>query len=524
MGTDGIQSFSMIKSLMQPGVHHPRVENCQMIETHISWVIIAEPYAYKIKKALNLGFLDFSTLKKRLHFCREELRLNKRLAPSIYLSVIPITGTVHSPEWDGEGEPIEYAVKMQAFPQDKQLDRVLAAGLLQTGQIDLLARRIADFHTRAEVAGRDSDYGTPEVILHPARENFLQIREHCNNIEALESLAQLEEWNRKTFETLLPAFTARKNDGFIRECHGDMHLRNIAWVDDRPVVFDCIEFNPHLRWIDVISDVAFLVMDLEDRKQPDLARRFFNKYLEYTGDYAAIRIFKYYLVYRALVRAKIDVIRADQAGISSAEKTNAENDFRDYLKLALHYIKPAEPQLIITRGMSASGKSTISQKLVESLGVLCIRTDVERKRLFGLQPDDDGQAKVGEGIYSPEATEKTYSRLVELAGKIIDAGYSVLVDGVFLQYEQRRIFRGLAENKNVPFIIMECNADMKTLQKRIVERKRNKNVSDADLKVLENQHAIWQPLCSDELACTVTVDTRKQIDIGALTRHLKEKR
>lgn len=522
MSTDDIQSFSMVKGLMQPEAHHPQVAECVLIETHISWVIIAEPYAYKIKKALDMGFLDFSTLEKRHHFCQEEVRLNKKLAPNIYLGVIPITGTVASPQWDGDGEPIEYAVKMRAFPQEKQLDRVLADGLLRAEQFDLLARHIANFHEQTEEAAKESDYGSPEVILHPVLENFVQIREHCTNKELLELLAQLEKWNDDLFESLRPFFTARKNEGFVKECHGDMHLRNIAWVDDQPVVFDCIEFNPYLRWIDVINDVAFLVMDLDDRKQPEFASRFINKYFEYTGDYESIHIFKYYLVYRALVRAKIDAIRADQAGISSIDKNNAEKSFQNYLQLALDYTRVVKPQLIITRGMSASGKSTVSQELMEKMGAIRIRTDVERKRLFGLQPEHDSSVEIDEGIYNRNATEKTYSRLVELAEKIIGAGCSVIVDGVFLHRWQRQLFRDLAENKNVPFIIMECVADIATLRNRIKERKKEETVSDADLKVLENQHAIWQPLDNDELSCLVTVDTEKQVEMKSLICQFRE--
>ena len=200
----------------------------------------------------------------------------------------------------------------------------------------------------------------------------------------------------------------RKTAGFIRECHGDMHLRNIAWVDDAPLVFDCIEFNPALRWIDVMSDVAFLVMDLQDRKQPGLAQRFLNTYLEYTGDYAGIGVLRFYLVYRALVRAKIDAIRADQARIDKQQQAEAEKNFFDYLQLALSYVRPAKPQLIIMRGMSASGKSTVSRSLSEQLGAIRIRSDVERKRLFGLKPENDAQAAVGEGIYTAEATHRTY--------------------------------------------------------------------------------------------------------------------
>ncbi|NOR24051.1 MAG: AAA family ATPase [Desulforhopalus sp.] len=514
-----LQPLSLVTSLMQPEIYDPPVEKCVLIETHISWVILAGPYAYKIKKSINLGFLDFSTLEKRRFYCNEELRLNKRLAPSVYLSVVPITGTVEHPQWAGEGDAIEYAIKMQAFPQRAQLDRVLAINALQPRQIDMLARHIANFHEKTDVADADSIYGEPELICQPVEENFKQIREHVKNVKALNSISELERWSKATFHALQSLFAQRKAAGFIRECHGDMHLRNIAWVDDAPLVFDCIEFSPSLRWIDVMSDVAFLVMDLQDREQPELAQRFLNNYLEHTGDYAAMSVLRFYQVYRALVRAKIDAIRADQAGINRKEQAEAEKDFLEYLNLALNYIRPVKPQLLITRGMSASGKSTISQSLVQQLGAVRIRSDVERKRLFGLKPEDDGQSAVGKSIYSPEATRMTYRKLEELAAQILGAGYSVVVDAVFLHYEEREQFRKLADAKQAPFVILECIADAETLRQRIVQRKSD--VSDADLKVLEMQLSKWQPLHKDERIKTVTIDTSTPVDISLLATQIK---
>ncbi len=526
MSTATLQPVSLISSLIQPDIYDPPVEKCTLIETHISWVILAGPYAYKIKKSLNLGFLDFSTLEKRRFYCREELRLNKRLAPAIYLAVIPVVGTLAHPRWAVEGEEeegaaIEYAIKMVAFPQQAQLDRLLDRGALQPCHIDILAGYIATFHQHTDVAGADSIYGKPEIIYQPIEENFRQIREHVNDSRALRALAELENWGLAAFKSLHAEFNQRKSAGFIRECHGDMHLRNIAWVDDAPLVFDCIEFSPNLRWIDVMSDIAFLVMDLQDRKQPALAQRFLNMYLQHTGDYAGVCVLRFYQVYRALVRAKIDAIRAHQTGIDKKEQAAAENDFFNYLNLALTYVRVAGPLLIITRGMSASGKSTVSQSLLEHLSAIRIRSDVERKRLFGLKPEDDGQAAVGKGIYCPEATRKTYRKLYELAAQIIDAGYSVIVDAAFLQYEERLQFRKLADSKKTPLVILECRADAATLRRRIMQRKND--ASDADLRVLEMQLSTWQSLREDEQRCAVLIDTETSVDSKSLATQIKEK-
>jgi hypothetical protein len=521
MNSDTLQPLSLIRSLMHPEKFVPPVEKCELIETHISWVILAGSYAYKIKKSLDLGFLDFSTLEKRRFYCQEELRLNKRLAPMMYLSVVPITGTAEFPQWAGAGEAIEYAVKMRAFPQQAQLDRVLALGALTAGQIDILAKYIANFHNQIEVAGMKNWYGNPESVLKPVEENFKQIREHTQNLKALDMLSELEYWSQKNFQEMESFFAERKINGFVRECHGDLHLRNITWMDDGPVVFDCIEFSPGLRWIDVINDVAFLVMDLQDRGQPAMAQRFLNSYLEHTGDYGGLEVLQFYKIYRALVRAKIDAIRSRQAGITPGEQAEAKQDFLEYLNLALRYIRPKRPHLIVTYGMSASGKSTVSRSLLELLGAVRVRSDVERKRLFGLKPDDDGQSALGKGIYSTEATEKTYRKLEELAAKIIDAGYPVIVDAVFLNYQEREHFRKLAKNKQIPFTILECTTDEKTLRQRIAERKND--ISDADLKVLELQLSEWKPLQEHERVNIVTIDTTAPVDINLLVSQIRKK-
>jgi len=266
--------------------------------------------------------------------------------------------------------------------------------------------------------------------------------------------------------------------------------------------------------------VAFLVMDLQKRQQPEAAQRFLNNYLQHTGDYGGLVVLRFYQVYRALVRAKIDAIRAHQAGINRQEQSGAEKDFLDYLNLALGYVRAAPPQLIIMRGMSASGKSTISQVLLEKISAIRIRSDVERKRLFGLQPEDNGQAALGKGIYTTEATWKTYRKLQELAAGILDAGYSVIVDAVFLTYEEREQFRKLAERKQTTLTIVECIADRKTLTQRIGQRK--KDVSDADLQVLEMQVAKWQPLRAHERKTALTIDTTVPVDVIAVAKQLNE--
>jgi aminoglycoside phosphotransferase family enzyme/gluconate kinase len=510
----------LIRSLLKPDVYDHPVTDIELIETHISWVILTGAYAYKIKKPVDLGFLDFSTLERRLFCCNEELRLNSRLAAAIYLEVVAISGSQERPVLHGHGAAIEYAIKMVQFPQQAQLDNMLANGELENYHMDAIADLVAGFHTSTDVAAEDSNFGDPQHVYQPVAENFTQIRQHIHSNKYDEQLDALEDWSRGKSSSLEPVFEQRKRDGYIRECHGDMHLRNLVWFNGEPLAFDCLEFNPALRWIDTLSEVAFLVMDLQDRNQPQLAQRFLNAYLEHCGDYPGMRVLHFYLAYRALVRAKVDAIRAGQHGISEAEKQDAEEEFQAYLKLARCYTRISKPKLVITRGMSASGKSTLTQPLLELSGAIRIRSDVERKRLFGIKAVAESAAGIDKGIYSVEAGIKTYEKLLLLANALLEAGITVIVDAAFLKYEQRQPFRELADNRQIPFVIIEFIASADTLRQRIKARKQD--VSDADLSVLEHQLATAEPVHESELASLIEIDTEKAFDAEGLLDQIQK--
>jgi predicted kinase len=333
-----------------------------------------------------------------------------------------------------------------------------------------------------------------------------------------DSLSQLQQWSRSEFDRLEAVFAQRKQAGFIRECHGDMHLRNLIWLDGAPRAFDCIEFNPQLRWIDVISEVAFLMMDLQDRQQPRLANRFINSYLEATGDYAGLAVLPYYLCYRAMVRAKVDALRLEQSNITAKEKAHATTEFESYIELASHYTTQDKPRLIIMRGMSASGKSTVSLQLLEAIPAIRIRSDVERKRLFNIAATDRASSDVDTGIYTREASLQTYARLLELAEVIIEAGFNVIVDAAFLKYEQRVGFQQKADKLGVPYVIVEVTAPDDVLRQRITSRE--KGVSDADLSILEHQLSSREVMHASELGSAITLDTSETIDYGALIQSI----
>ena len=471
-----------------------------VIETHISFVLLGGTSAYKIKKAVNLDFLDFTTLAARRFYCAEELRLNKRLAPSVYLDVVPITGSIDAPVLGGQGAPIEYAVKMRQFDQEGLLSRVLARGELKPDLVDDIAAAVAAFHARTARAEADAPFGRAASILRPVRQNFVQMLEAVRDDDDRAHLERLLAWTEAEAARLGPTFERRNRDGFVRECHGDLHLGNIALVDGRATLFDCIEFSPSMRWIDVMSDVAFLIMDLRDHCRPDLAARFLNGYLESSGDYEGLAVVRFYVIYRALVRAKIACLRLAQTA-AEAERARLIDEYRTYLALAIAQTRPAHRGIFITHGVTGSGKTTRAQAIVEASGAVRIRSDVERKRMVGVDSRARTASPVGAGAYSDELTRRTYDRLASLAREIVASGFAVVVDAAFLRRWQRDLLRRVASDLHVPFAIADCTAPERVLRDRVGQRlATGRDASEATIEVLEHQLATAEPLASDELA------------------------
>ncbi len=497
---------ALIRSLHEPACYDHAAGPVRLIETHISWILLTGEFAYKIKKPLDLGFLDFSSLEKRLHACCDEVRLNRRLAPDIYLDVVPINGTFAAPRIHGAGETIEYAVKMRQFPADATLDRLAAAGGLSAQHVDAIAAVLARFHlTGCAHAAVDSPWGSPEAIRQPVVQNFAQIAPRLDDPSDRARLDLLQRWSEAEHARLAPLMAARRRDGFVRECHGDLHLGNLAWVDDRLLVFDCIEFNPGLRWIDIQSEIAFCYMDLLQRGHADWAWRFLNRWLELTGDYAGIALLRYYAVYRALVRAKVAAIRTAQTGGPAREAALAE--VRALLDLATALTRPLPRRLDITHGLSGSGKTTVTQRLMQAPGAIRLRSDVERKRLAGLDALARSGSGVGQDLYAADATRRTYDHLARLAGGLLDAGWPAIVDATCTQRWQRDLLRETARLHHAEFRILDFPVPVSTLRARIVERSRSGNdASEADLAVLQHQLDSEEPLAADEQDQIVNVD------------------
>jgi aminoglycoside phosphotransferase family enzyme/predicted kinase len=494
---DSIQS-GLVLALVANMRSQPAARSVRLVETHISWVLLAGHYAYKIKKAINLGFLDFSSLKARHYYCEEEIRLNRRLAPGIYLDVISIGGSAENPVL-GAQPAIEYAVRMRRFAVSRQLDRLVASNKLLPQHIDGLAATIARFHLGLPAAEASSSFGTADAVRLAAEQNFehlqLLLTEHAD----LDRLKSLRRASDSEYAACRSLFGLRLKQGYVRECHGDLHLGNIVLIDEQAVPFDGIEFNPALRWIDAMSEVAFTVMDLLHHQRAALAYRFLNAYLEATGDYDGIAVLRFYLVYRAMVRAKVSAIRAAQPSLSQRAAVVARADCRAYFELTARCFALKQAALIITHGLPGSGKTTFSQIALERLQAIRLRSDVERKRLFGLKPLADSRVSVGIDLYSAAITQRTYARLRELAHELLLAGYTVIVDAAFLHQDERELFRQLADELSVPFVIASMQASAETLRARIMQRHQAANdASEADVAVLEKLQLAEQPLSLKE--------------------------
>lgn len=516
--------ITLIQALQNPALYNHPVSHFQVIETHISWVLLTGDYAYKIKKPVDLGFLNFSNLAKRHHYCLQELALNRRLAPQIYLDVIAIGGKPESPVLGAE-PIIEYAVKMRQFSQSARLDNVLASHGLKAEHIDQLADNIAAFHEQIEIAGKDSDYGNPASVLEPVEENFQQIFTLLSDDDDIKQLEALRIWSLTQYSQLLPKIKQRKTDGFVRNCHGDLHLANIALINEKIVIFDCIEFNESLRWIDMVSEIAFTTMDLIDRGHTNYAARLLDRYLQRSGDYAGLNLFQFYQVYRALVRAKVAIIRANQLTLYKHEKQRALNQYQEYITLAESFTHHHPQILCITYGVSGCGKTTLTQPLLEKMSLIRLRSDVERKRLFGLPAEARTDSKNRHKIYSVDASQRTFHHLLVTAKKLCQSGFSVIIDATFLRQAHRQPFQALAKELNMPFVILQFNAEEQLLHQWIKKRAQaGTDASDATIEVMHNQLTTIEPLSENEADHIISInsgDGNAAEKITAAVNHLQ---
>ena len=508
---------SLVDSLMKPAAFNHSVSSVELIETHISWLILTDKYVYKLKKPIVLDFLDFGDLEQRKFYCDEEVRLNKPWAPDIYLDVVPVSLDNGQARFSAGGTPVDYAVRMRRFDQEMRLDAQLEQGKLLAIDMQELARNVAARHAGAEHVEKNHRDRFVSKTKEFIWDNFVALE---GSIDAAQ-LELLRTWTATELEKLDTLLWQRFDSGFVRDCHGDLHLANLVRLPGGITTFDCIEFNADLRRIDVVCDIAFLVMDLVERQRHDLAAQFLNSYLECTGDYAGVTLLSLYFVYRCLVRAKVAVILSQQRtadGDAAADLTDAHQ----YCDMALRQIARRNPLLVVMSGLSGSGKTWVAEQLMNAMPAVRIRSDIERKRMLGLGELENSDSDIGQGIYTEQTNRDVYKRICSIAGTILASGHNVILDAAFLSAADRAEALSTAKSSGCAAAILEVRAPHDVKRERIQLRaSRAEDASEAGLDVLEHQIETAEPLTDREKKLATTLDNTGEIDAVAIVRQLK---
>ena len=505
----------LIQQMLQPGFYpHGVTEPVRVIQTHASFVLLTGDYTYKIKKPVNFGFLDYSTLAKRQHFCNEELLMNQRTAPEIYVEVLPIIQTGDSfqlgsnlPAITSAEITVEYVLKMREFPQDSLLLSLLERGLLTEQLMAGLGREVANFHRTAISNSYIRRFGEVSQIRTAIDNNYLISEKYIGGPQTQTQYQETKDYTDAFFAENPELFNRRIAHNKIRQCHGDLHLRNIALWQDKILLFDCIEFNEQFRFVDVMYDVAFTVMDLESRGRRDLGNAFLNTYIEQTGDWEGLQLLPLYLSRQAYVRAKVTSLMLDDPAISTAQKAEISETAAHYYKLAWQYTKPRRGKLTLMSGLSGSGKSTAARYLARHTGAIHIRSDAVRKHLGGIPLNERG----GQDLYSDEMTAQTYGRLLELGIILADRGWDVILDAKFDRQNLRTDAIDRAQSHGLPLQIIYCTAPIEVLQERL--QQRSGDIADATAELLSSQQAAFQPFTELEQISVNIVDTAQDLEV-----------
>lgn len=495
---------------MQPKFYpHSVVEPICLLQTHISFVLLTGEYAYKLKKTVNFGFLDYSSLEKRRNFCQQELEMNQRGAGEIYLEVLPIsqqgeTFTLGSAENTSENI-VEYTLKMRQFPQENLWTSLFNRQELSERHLEDLGKRVAQFHTESPTNDYIQSFGRVESIQAAIEGNYKATENYIGSVQTPEHFAQTKAYTDRFFQENRDVFEQRIERDKIRACHGDLHLKNIAQWQGKIILFDCIEFNESFRFVDVMYDVAFVVMDLEARQRPDLANIFLNTYLEETGDWEGLQVLPLYLCRQAYVRAKVTSYLLDDPAILHPEKQQARETAQHYYQLAWNYTQPRRGRIIVMSGLSGSGKSTVARSIARQFAAIQIRSDAVRKHLAGIPLNQRAEATV----YSQTMTQQTYDRLLELGKMLALKGWSVILDAKFDRAVWRKKAIALATAQAIPLHVLHCQAPVPVIRDRLLHR--TGDIADATADLLDRQLADAEPFDEIEQNYTISIDTTQPL-------------
>lgn len=488
---------------------HPVTGPIRCIETHVSWVFLAGDFAYKIKKPVQLRFLDYSTQERRAAFCHEELRLNKRHAPDLYLDVVPIGGTPAGPRvGDVTTPPFEHALRMVQFDTSQELNHLLRANAVSLQECAALGARIAAMHAAAPSVDPLSSLGEPDALHRTTLDNFTEIGRVVCDAATAAQLQRLQAHLQRRFDDDRIRMNERRNRGCVREVHGDLHCGNVVRWRGTLVAFDGLEFDPALRCIDVASDIAFLTMDLSVHGRDDLRREALQAWLTASGDFSAVELLPYYEGYRALVRAKVAALRGVQAQTRASVAVESMSLAHQYLDWASARIERSKPLLVVMAGLSGSGKTWLAQRIAIDVGALVVRSDVERKRLAGLQPLQSSASAPDAGLYSVEFNARTYDHLRVCVERCLRGGESVVIDAANLRRDERDRFLAIAQDHTARSVIVHCTAPLEVRRARVASRVASgADASEATVDLLDRQPSYWEPFAEDEREHLVTVDT-----------------
>ncbi|MGG6237181.1 AAA family ATPase [Nodosilinea sp. AN01ver1] len=493
----------LIQQMCQPGFYpHPVAEPIRLLQTHVSYVLLTGDYAYKVKKSVNFGFLDYSTLEKRYHFCQEELRLNQRGAGPLYLEVVAIgqAGNVYQL---GSSTPVEYAVKMGQFPQDTLLSALYDRGELTEALMKDLAVAVANFHLGAETSDYIRTFGAVEQIRQAFDENYTQTEGYIGGPQTQAQFDETKAYTDAFFAAKRDLFERRVAQNWIRACHGDLHLNNICRWRDQLYLFDCIEFNEPFRYVDVMYDVGFVVMDLLSKDCARLATVFLNHYVERTGDWEGVQLLPLYVSRQAYVRAKVTSFLLSDSGVDEEAKRQAAKTAAGYYRLAWSVCQPRSGAVYMMAGLSGAGKSTTAQVLAQQINAIHLRSDAVRKHLAGVPLDQRGD----DSLYTPEMTEQTYDRLLTLGIALAQAGYSVILDAKYDRTSLRQSAIAQIQTAGLPLTILHCTAPAAVLEQRV--RDRAGDIADATVAVLQRQH--MEPFTESEQPLVRAIDTTQAV-------------
>jgi len=509
----------IVQALLETKAYPETPTKVEMVQTQMSFVFFAGDYVYKIKKPVNLGYLDYTTLEKRKFFCEQEIQLTRRLCASTYIGVVPVTRDKSGISINGKGETIEYAVKMRRLPQDSMMDVLLSKNQVSPEMIKRVAEKLVKFHQSTQTSARISLFGTLGTIKQNTEENFTQTEKYFGRTVTQEQFRRIKEYTDNFVKKFASLFDKRVMEGRIRDCHGDLHAAHICITDDI-CIYDCIEFNERFRYCDVASEVTFLAMDLDHYGRADLAHLFVNSYTERSEDKELKELLGFYKCYRAYVRAKVNCFKVDDPHISEAERQETLEIARSYFDLAEFYTRP-KPVLLITTGLVGTGKTVLAQALAKRLGLAVISSDVFRKQLASIPVSEHHFEEFASGIYSTDFTRKTYDTMFSEAKSILTEGGSVILDASFIKAEERLKAKELAGETGANFFIIECSLDEERIKQRLAQRLKEGSPSDGRWEIYEPQKKRFEPVAEVPPANHIVVDTSENAD--QMVRQIKAK-